>query len=155
MDVFSASGRHMVCIDVVEFTVGTQSEAGCYGNDSGPPQRFEEFDVRTCEIADKAERADYLIVLHRLGKEAARVRSTQADSGLPSGRDGAGHTLIQQPAENHHGDVSGFAISDPQAVDEPALDAHAFERASENLSATMDYQQFVSLMGKLRNLSAQ
>ena len=63
----------MVSIDVVEFAIRTHSEAGCHRNDAGPPKRFEKFDIHACEIADEAQRADYFIMLHWLGKEAAGV----------------------------------------------------------------------------------
>src|SRR4029077_1271518 len=104
---------------------------------------------------DEAKRADHFIVLHRLGKEAARIRSAQADGGLPRGRDGAGHALIEQSAEDHYRHVPRLPVGDPQPVDEPAFDTHALKRGGEDLSATMHHQQLMPLLGKLRNLSAQ
>ncbi len=56
-------------------------------------------------------------------------------AGWPSAEMAPGHTLVEQPAQNHHGHVSRFAVGYAQAVYEAALDAHARQRRRKNLAA--------------------
>ncbi len=152
VNIFGAGRGHVVGVDVVDLAVSAESQAGGHRDDPGTPQRLEEIQVDAGEIPDKPERAGHLVVNHRLGEEGAGVGSAQPDRRLAGRGDGACQALVQQAAENHHGDVASLTVRDAQAVDELALHAHAFQSRRKNLAATMNDQQFMALVGQLCDL---
>jgi len=60
--------------------------------------------------------------------------------------------VFEQARENHHGGVASLAIGDAQAINEPAVEAHARQRGGENLSASVNYEQFVARAREFRDL---
>ena len=115
----------------------------------------EEFQVHTGQVAHETQPADHFVVHHRLGQEAAGIGRAEADGRLPRGGNGASEALVQQAAENHHGNVACFAVGDAQSIDELAFNSHALKRGGENFSAAVHHQNFVALVGKLRHLTRQ
>src|SRR5258707_2008799 len=64
---------------------------------------------------------------HRLSEEAAGIGRANSDGRLSRGGNGAGEALVQQAAENHHGNVASFAIRYAQSVDKLAFNSHTLE----------------------------
>lgn len=155
IEIFGASGGHVVGVDVVQLVVRTDAEAGGDGDEIGAPKRFDERRVHSGEITDETEASDNFVVHERFGAKDLCVGSGDADGGLARGGNRGRKLFVQKTSEDHDSDVTRFAIGDAETVDELAFDAEALERARENSAAAMDDEDFVALLGEGGDLRSQ
>jgi hypothetical protein len=152
---FSASGGHMIGVDVVQLIIGTEAEAGSDGHEVFTPERFDKSVVQACEVTDKTEAAWYFTVGHWLGKKTLGIGSGDANGGIAFRGDGGGKSLVQQSGENHDSGVARIAVGDAQAGDKFAFDAHALQGFGEGAAAAMHNENLVAFEGQGRDLTRQ
>ena len=152
---FRARRGHVIGIDVIELVVGTDAETGRHGQQSFAPQRLYERQIQPGQIADIAQAAFHLVVHHRLGEEAPRIRSGDSDGRLAFGGNRRRKSFVQQARKNHDGGVARLAVRNAQTADELAFDGHALERGGEELGAAVHHQDFVPLLRQCGHLAGQ
>ncbi len=77
-------------------------------------------------------------------------------AGQPSAEIAEASRLFRSPAKTDHDrDIAGFAIGDAEASDKITLDAHALERGGEEAAATMNDENFMTLLRQARDLPGQ
>lgn len=152
---FSASGGHVIGIDVVQLIIGTEAEAGSDGEETFTPERFDEGVVDASEITDEAKTAGDFIVGHGFSEKTLGIGGGDANRRIAFRRNGGGEALVQQAGENHDGGVARFAVGDAKARDKLAFDAHALEGFGKGAAAAMDNENFVAFEGEGRDLARQ
>jgi hypothetical protein len=81
LNVFRASRRHVIGVDVVEFTVGAEPQARRHGDDSFSPERAEKFGICTGQITDESKAALHFVMNKRFRAKALRIRRGNSHCG--------------------------------------------------------------------------
>src|ERR1700676_4667264 len=149
---FGAGRSHVVRVDVVKLVVGAQSEAGGYRKQFFAPQRFEEANVDTGQVAHEAEPAFDIVVHQRGGGKTGGIRGGNSDCRLALGGDGGGEAFIQQAGEKHDRGVAGFPVGDAKGGNKFACNAHALKGGGEKTAAPVDDQDLMSVASKSCNV---
>src|ERR1700691_2255954 len=93
LDEFGSRCGHVIGVDVIEFAVGAEAEAGSDWNDLGTPERTQKIDIYFRQVANESKTSFTLADLHGLGQEARAIGGADADSGLPGLGNSSGETL--------------------------------------------------------------
>src|ERR1700687_1143690 len=81
-DVFRARRGHMIGVDVVKLIVRSDAKARSDGQKSFPPERLDELQIQSREIANEAKAACDFVVDHGLGDKTLSVRRGDANGRM-------------------------------------------------------------------------
>src|SRR5580700_4128170 len=142
-----AGGRHLVCIDVVIFAVGTQRHRRQNRNSPRAPDGLDPARLRITDFAHKTEVATRSLFL--ACPKGHPIRPTQTHRCTSRRNDGRDQGSIYYSRQDHESHVARLSVRNAQAVYEVALLAQQFQSSRERASSTVNYADVMTILRQL------